>query len=104
MSQLSGTNEAVALASGWSRVGAYAQLSKARLSGLVVLTTAAGFVVATPPGTAIGWATFLWTIAGTALAAAAANAFNELIEMRRDALMLRTQARPLVACTLTPSQ
>jgi protoheme IX farnesyltransferase len=104
MTQLSGTNDVVALASGWSRVGAYAQLSKARLSALVVLTAAAAFVVATPPGTAMSWAAFLWTITGTALAAAAANAFNELIEMHRDALMTRTQGRPLVAATLTPAQ
>lgn len=104
MTQLTSTNEAVALPSGWSRVGAYAQLSKARLSSLVVLTTAAGFVLATPAGAGIDWSSLVWTIAGTSLVAAAANALNELLEIKRDALMVRTRSRPLVAAALSPAQ
>ena len=76
-----------------SLIGLYLELSKARLSAMVVLTSAAGFVMATPAG--IDWIRMLLTIIGTALAAGGANAMNQFMEMRRDALMLRTCNRPL---------
>jgi protoheme IX farnesyltransferase len=75
----------------------YLELTKARLSVLVLLTTAVGFVVAarvTGMGS-IAWGRLLWTIAGTALAAGCANAVNQIIEVRRDALMRRTCGRPM---------
>ena len=88
-------------------VGLYLELSKARLSALVLLTTAVGFVMATPavmPGSAgIDWPRLLLTIAGTALAAGGANALNQLLEMRRDGLMHRTRRRPLPSGALSPA-
>ncbi len=71
----------------------YCQLTKARLSALVVLSTIVGFIVAS--GGPIAWLTLLWTVVGTALTAASANALNEVIEVQRDRLMKRTQNRPL---------
>ena len=76
-------------ASDWST------LIKARLSLLVLATTAAGFVIAEP--NAINWTTFGWTLLGTFLAAASAAALNQCIEVRRDALMHRTSRRPIPA-------
>lgn len=71
----------------------YLQLTKARLSAMAVLTTAVGFVMGSTQ--AIDWPKMWWTIAGTALAAGAANALNQLAEIRRDGLMRRTHDRPL---------
>lgn len=71
----------------------YMELTKARLSALVVLTAAVGFVLASQGP--LDWAALLWTIVGTSLAAGAANALNQVIERRRDGLMRRTRHRPL---------
>jgi protoheme IX farnesyltransferase len=76
-------------------VGLYMQLTKARLSALVLMTTAVGFVMGSSGAAAIDWIRLLLTVAGTALAAGAANALNQVLEARRDALMLRTRQRPL---------
>lgn len=75
-------------------------LTKARLSALVLLTTAVGFILGqTGEG---GWAALLWTVIGTALAAGCANTINQIIERRRDGRMQRTASRPLPAGRTTP--
>jgi heme o synthase len=77
-------------------LGLYMDLTKARLSALVVLTTAVGFLVAVPAGpSGIDWMLLLWTVLGTSLAAGSAAAFNQLVEVARDRKMRRTQSRPL---------
>ena len=81
----------------------YLELTKARLSALVLLTTAVGYVLGAGAGAGFGsgfgggidWSGLLWTMVGTALAAGAANALNQVVEFRRDALMHRTRNRPL---------
>ena len=79
----------------------WSELSKARLSGLVILTAAAGYAVA--PGEPEGWwLRLLWTSLGTALAAASAAMLNQLAEVRRDARMQRTAGRPLPAGRARP--
>ena len=60
---------------------------------MVVFTTAVGFIMA--GAGSIDWVRLLWTVLGTSLAAGAASALNQLAEVRRDALMSRTQQRPL---------
>lgn len=75
----------------WAAVAA--ELTKARLSGLVVVTTAAGFVLGS--GRSLDWVTFLWVVAGTFMAAGSANAMNQVMERYRDAHMHRTRSRPL---------
>jgi len=72
---------------------AFLELSKARLSALVLLTTAIGFVLATRGP--LDLELLAWTLLGTALAAFGANAFNQCIEVERDARMDRTRGRPL---------
>jgi protoheme IX farnesyltransferase len=83
-------------------IGIYLQLAKARLSALVLLTTAVGFVMGTTGTGSIDWIRLLLTVGGTALAAGAANAFNQVAEMHRDALMHRTRTRPLPAGAIGP--
>jgi protoheme IX farnesyltransferase len=97
---------APALASGeaTSRFNRYLVLTKSRLSGLVVFTTAIGSLVVSPLPLleTIGSATFAFTLLGTALAAAGANALNQVVERDLDRNMRRTRTRPLPAGTMTP--
>ncbi len=74
-------------------------LSKPRLSGLVVLTTAGG--VALAPGR-IGVARATVAILGTAAVVGAANALNCWLERDVDARMRRTRDRPLPAGRVEP--
>lgn len=75
------------------------ELTKARLSALVLLTTAVGYVLASLDG--MDWLRFTWTVLGTALAAGSASAFNQVWEINRDRLMLRTRNRPLPSGTMS---
>jgi heme o synthase len=80
------------------------ELTKPRMNFLVVLTTLAGFFVAwrvhhTSP---MDWLLLTATIAGTALTAAAAGVLNQWLEIPFDALMPRTQSRPLPAGRVGP--
>ena len=71
----------------------YLELSKIRLTAMVLITTAVGFVLGSPGP--LDYARLTWTILGTGLAGAGASALNQLLEIRRDALMRRTRGRPL---------
>lgn len=76
-----------------SRVNVYMDLTKARLSALVLLTTAVGFVLAMPVG--VNWMMLIVTMIGTGLAACSAAALNQIWEVQLDAKMHRTRKRPL---------
>jgi heme o synthase len=78
----------------------WADLVKARLTTLVVLTTAAGFYAGWRG--ALDWLLLLHTVLGTALVASGAAALNQLLERDHDALMKRTEDRPLPSGRLTP--
>jgi len=71
------------------------ELSKPRITQLVVLTTAAGYYLASRGPFRLG--VFAATLAGTALVAAGTNAFNMIRERDIDAHMRRTKNRPLPA-------
>ncbi|KAH8934113.1 hypothetical protein BDL97_18G066600 [Sphagnum fallax] len=71
----------------------YYELSKVRLSLLVVTTAGVGFVMGS--GEVVDWVGLCWTTIGTMLAAASANAFNQIMEVTTDAQMKRTMRRPL---------
>ena len=71
------------------------ELSKARLSILVVWTTATGAIAAQGENYPFQWKTLLLTVAGTAVAAAAASVLNQVLEAHRDAQMERTEQRPI---------
>ena len=73
----------------------FAELVKARLTLLVLLTTAVGYYLgARGP---INPAGLFHAVFGTALAAAGAGALNQWWERRLDALMHRTRLRPIPA-------
>ena len=73
----------------------YMELAKVRLSGMVVITTAVGFIVGSVGG--VDWAKLGWTVLGTFLAAIGASAFNQAMEAGRDRKMERTRNRPVPA-------
>jgi protoheme IX farnesyltransferase len=71
----------------------YLQLSKYRLTGLVVLTAMAGYAIS-PAETSVD--TLLWLSLGTGLCAGSANAINQILEVPYDSRMGRTKNRLLV--------
>mmetsp|Transcript_17654 Transcript_17654/g.40714 ORF Transcript_17654/g.40714 Transcript_17654/m.40714 type:complete len:453 (+) Transcript_17654:117-1475(+) len=86
-----------------SKTSAYLQLGKAKLSGLVVTTTLAGFVAAGGPlyeqAQLAGCC-----VVGTALCSFSAAALNQIYERDRDSMMKRTQKRPLVTGVLSVNE
>jgi protoheme IX farnesyltransferase len=81
-------------------VSDFAELVKARLTLLVLLTTAVGYYLGSE--TPIDYRALLNTVFGTAAAAAGASALNQWWERRADALMHRTKARPIPAGRMSP--
>ena len=75
------------------------QLAKPRITALVLFTTASGLWLA-PHGLPLR--TVIFTILGTVLIVAAANALNMYLERDSDALMSRTMKRPLPARRMEP--
>ena len=76
----------------------YMALSKPSITALSVLMCAAGLWLAGN----VDLLTVLWTLIGTALAVASANALNMYLERDVDALMERTANRPLPAGRMKP--
>jgi heme o synthase len=70
------------------------ELTKARLTVMVLLTTLAGYCL-TSRG-AFDWARLGHTLLGTALVAICSSILNQALERDTDALMRRTQVRPFV--------
>src|SRR6478736_6974873 len=70
-----------------------AELVKARLTLLVLLTTAVGFYLGSE--SPIDYRALFHVVFGTAAAAAGAAALNQWWERRADALMRRTRTRPV---------
>eukprot|EP00940_MAST-03C_sp_MAST-3C-sp2_P003440 g3440.t1 len=79
-------------------VRCYKELSKPVLSGLVVLSTSAGFLMSGSPAALMP---LVAVSAGTTLQAWSANAFNQVWEVENDALMKRTKRRPLPSGRMT---
>jgi protoheme IX farnesyltransferase len=94
-------SEAKAVSKPQGLISNLSELSKARLSFLVLLTTLVGFL--------LGWrgpmdyTLLAATLLGTALSAAGASALNQWLERDLDALMPRTSDRPLPARRMHPS-
>lgn len=80
----------------WAAAGpwrVYAELTKPRLSSLVLFTTMVGFAAGAVGS--IDRVVLLHALLGTALVAGGANALNQVLERERDGLMERTKHRPL---------
>ncbi len=78
----------------------FAELVKARLTLLVLLTTAAGFYLGAQ--SPINYTALFHVVFGTAAAAAGAAALNQWWERKLDALMCRTRTRPVPAGRMRP--
>jgi protoheme IX farnesyltransferase len=77
----------------------WVELTKPRITAMVLFTTLVGFVTSSPGPVHLGG--LLAALAGTALVAAGAAVLNQVIERDTDALMLRTRERPLPAGRVT---
>ena len=91
-----------AVAATRSAAADYIELTKPRITLMVVLTAFVGFALGSTGGILSG--RLAATLAGTALVAAGASCFNMLLERRTDSLMLRTRNRPLPAGRLRPPE
>ncbi|MEP6956926.1 MAG: UbiA family prenyltransferase, partial [Chthoniobacterales bacterium] len=78
----------------------FAELVKARLTLLVLVTTAVGFYLGARDDVAPF--ALLHVVFGTALAAAGAAALNQWWERQFDGLMQRTKTRPIPAGRMRP--
>lgn len=81
-------------------VGDFAELVKARLTMLVLLTTAVGFYLSAQ--SPVDPVALFHAVFGTAMAAAGAAALNQWWERRLDALMQRTKERPIPSGRMLP--
>ncbi len=84
-----------------SRAAVLADLVKARLTALVLLTTFVGFYLG-ERGT-VNYLLMLHALLGTGLVASGAAALNQLLEREYDAKMRRTAGRPLPSGRLQPA-
>lgn len=84
-----------------SRFDDLKQLTKPRITRMVVITAAIGFFMApavlTDGWRAVPWLTFAIAMVGTALSCMSASAFNQAYERDTDALMKRTKNRPVAS-------
>ena len=90
------------LAEAPSRAADFAELTKPRITSLVLVTAAVGYAVG-----GVGEfsaARFLIFMAGTALLCAGASALNQFYERDTDARMVRTSRRPLPAGRMRPEE
>lgn len=82
-------------------LSAYLELTKPRITGLVLATASLGFLAAEPGFSS--WSLFLFTILGTSCAAGGSAALNHFLERNIDRQMERTRNRPLPAGLIKPA-
>lgn len=84
------------------RIAAYAELTKPRITFLIVLTSAAGFALASTE--AVNYSALLSAMFGIALLSSGIATLNQYIERDLDSLMRRTADRPLPSGKLHPNE
>ena len=82
------------------RLAAYAELTKPRITFLIVLTAAAGFCLGSPGG--VDYFALLSSLVGIGLLSSGIATLNQYIERDLDGLMRRTADRPLPSGKLMP--
>ncbi|MEQ8846496.1 heme o synthase [Botrimarina sp.] len=90
-----------------AKLGDYLELTKPRIVALELVAIAITLHVATgygAPGSRWSAALLLGVAVGASLVAGSANAINQWIERERDAVMPRTQGRPLPSGRLAPEE
>ena len=91
----------VALAAAPARAADFVELTKPRITFLVLVTTAVGYALGV--GSAFHPGVFVSLLVGTALVSGGASALNQWAEHDADALMARTVTRPLPSGRLAPA-
>ncbi len=91
-----------ALAASPTRVGDFLELTKPRITTLVVVTAGVGYAVGAARG--LDPAAFVALLIGTALVAGGASALNQYWEREADARMERTRLRPIPAGRVAPPE
>ena len=76
-------------------------LTKARITAMVLVTTAAGYVLGAPR---VELGTLVWLLVGVGLASGGAAALNQVYERDADARMIRTASRPVPAGRISPAR
>ncbi|HSD71250.1 MAG TPA: heme o synthase [Thermoanaerobaculia bacterium] len=84
-----------------ARVTDYVELTKPRITFLVLVTTAVGYALGA--ATSFHPGVFVALLAGTALVSGGASALNQWAERDADARMARTASRPLPTGRLAPA-
>jgi len=84
------------------RVADFLELTKPRITLMVLITTLVGYYMGSENGLQI--LVLLHTIIGTALVAAGASALNQYMERDLDARMVRTRSRPLPEGRVLPNE
>ena len=91
----------VALAAAPARAADFVELTKPRITFLVLVTAAVGYALGV--GNSFHPGVFLSLLVGTALVSGGASALNQWMERDADALMARTASRPLPSGRLSPA-
>jgi protoheme IX farnesyltransferase len=84
------------------RIGDLVELTKPRITFLVLITTLVGFYMGSRDG--LNFLLLFHTILGTGLVASGASALNQYLERDLDARMTRTRNRPLPDGRLVPNE
>ncbi len=88
-----------------SRTTAYMELTKLRISVMVLITfMVAGVIAAAAVGNAVNWTVLVCAMIGMLAISASGNAMNMYLERYTDFLMDRTRQRPLPAQRLTANE
>jgi len=86
----------LARAGSWGRVRDYAELMKLRVTSLVMMTAWCGYYLGAAGGEAAAWSwAMAHTLLGIGMVAGGTSALNQVMECEADALMRRTERRPL---------
>src|SRR5438046_8357062 len=83
-----------------ARVSAYVELTKPRITSLIVLTSAAGFTLGSRG--AVNYVALVHAMIGIALLSSGIATLNQYMERDLDGLMRRTAGRPLPTGRLLP--
>ncbi len=87
-----------------ARFGDWLEMTKPRITSMVAITAAAGFLFAGGAAAPMGAAGALlfWALLGTALLASGASVLNQVLEREWDARMRRTAGRPVPSGRVDP--
>ena len=86
----------------WARVRDFVELTKPRLSLMVLVTVAVTMLVCDADAVNLG--PIAWVLVSTGLVAASACVWNQVAERHIDSLMVRTSDRPLPAGRVGPGE